>query len=81
MALDAKQSFLSQVEHRCEDRLTVTELSGLMSVISDVLQSFRMEELKLGGVGSERRPAGVVCGVHAGAGPERKDDRAVCVHH
>ena len=49
MAIDAKQSFLSQVEHKCADRLTVNNLSGLMGVISDVLQGFRMEELKLGG--------------------------------
>ena len=48
MAIDAKQSFLSQIEHKCADRLTVTELSGIMGIISDVLQSFRMEELKMG---------------------------------
>ena len=46
MAIDAKQSFLSQVEHKCADRLTVTDMSGLMSILSDLLQDFRMEELQ-----------------------------------
>ena len=46
MAIDAKQSFLSQVEHKCADRLTVTDMSGLMSILSDLLQGFRMEELQ-----------------------------------
>ena len=46
MAIDAKMSFLSQVEHRCADRLTVTDMSGLMGIISDLLQGFRMEELQ-----------------------------------
>ena len=47
MAIDAKQSFLGQVERGCADRLTVTDLSGLMGIISDVLQGFRMEELRI----------------------------------
>ena len=46
MAIDAKQSFLSQVEHKCADRLTVTDMSGLMGILSDLLQDFRMEELQ-----------------------------------
>ena len=45
MAIDAKQSFISQVEHRCADRLTMTDMNGLMAIISDVLQGFRMEEM------------------------------------
>ena len=45
MAIDAKQSFLSQVEKKCADRLTVTDLSGLMGIISDVMEGFRMEEI------------------------------------
>ena len=46
MAIDAKQSFLSQIEHRCADLLTVAEMPRVMSVISDLLQGFRMEELQ-----------------------------------
>lgn len=46
MAIDAKQSFLSQVEHRCADMLTVAEMPKIMSAISDLLQGFRMEELQ-----------------------------------
>lgn len=46
MAIDAKQSFLSQVEHRCADMLTVAEMPRIMSVISDLLQEFHMEELQ-----------------------------------
>ena len=46
MAIDAKQSFLSQIEHRCADMLTVAEMPKIMSVISDLLQGFRMEELQ-----------------------------------
>lgn len=46
MAIDAKQSFLSQIEHRCADMLTVAEMPRIMSAISDLLQGFRMEELQ-----------------------------------
>lgn len=46
MAIDAKQSFLSQIEHKCADMLTVAEMPRIMGVISDLLQGFRMEELK-----------------------------------
>ena len=46
MAIDAKQSFLSQVEHRCANMLTVAEMPRVMSAISDLLQEFRMEELQ-----------------------------------
>ena len=46
MAIDAKQSFLSQVEHKGADLLTVNDMSRIMGIISDILQSFRMEELK-----------------------------------
>ena len=47
MAIDAKQSFLSQIEHKCADLLTVNEMSRIMSTISDLLQGFRMEELRM----------------------------------
>ena len=46
MAIDAKQSFLSQIEHKCADMLTVAEMPRIMGVISDLLQGFRMEELQ-----------------------------------
>ena len=46
MAIDAKQSFLSQVEHKGADLLTVNDMSRIMGIISDLLQGFRMEELK-----------------------------------
>ena len=46
MAIDAKQSFLSQVEHQSADLLTVNDMSRLMGMISDVLQNFEMRELR-----------------------------------
>ena len=46
MAIDAKQSFLSQVEHKCADRLTVTDMSKLMEIISDTLEDFDMRECR-----------------------------------
>lgn len=46
MAIDAKQSFLSQLERKCADMLTVAEMPRVMSAISDLLQGFRMEELQ-----------------------------------
>ena len=45
MGIDAKQAFLSQVERQCADQLTVKDMSGLMKVISDLMQGFRMEAL------------------------------------
>ena len=46
MALDAKISFMRQIEKNCADKLTVTNMAALMREISDVLQGFRMEELQ-----------------------------------
>ena len=46
MALDAKVSFLKQIEKGCEDKLTLRDYTALMQMISDVLQGFRMEELE-----------------------------------
>ena len=37
MAIDAKQSFLSQVEHKGADLLTVNDMSRIMGIISDTL--------------------------------------------
>lgn len=31
MAIDAKQNFLSQLEHKCADMLTVAEMPRIMS--------------------------------------------------
>ena len=47
MAIDAKKSFLAQVEHKCADLLTVSNMSKVMETISDLLQHFRMEELRI----------------------------------
>ena len=44
--IDAKMSFLRQVEKECSDKLTVADMGVLMQVFSDVLQRFRMEELQ-----------------------------------
>ena len=44
--IDAKMSFLRQIEKECADKLTVTDMGTLMQTISDVLQRFRMEELQ-----------------------------------
>ena len=46
MAIDAKMSLLSQVEHRCKERLTVADMDRLMGVLSDVMQGFRVEEIR-----------------------------------
>lgn len=46
MAIDAKVSFLRQIEKACEDKLTVKDMTELMRTISDVMQGFRMEELR-----------------------------------
>ena len=44
--IDAKMSFLRQVEKECADKLTVTDMGSLMQTFSNVLQRFRMEELQ-----------------------------------
>lgn len=44
--IDAKMSFLRQVEKECADKLTVTDMGSLMQTVSNVLQRFRMEELQ-----------------------------------
>lgn len=46
MAIDAKVSFLRLIEKRCEDKLTVKDMTELMKTVSDVMQGFRMEELR-----------------------------------
>lgn len=42
MSIDAKQTFLSQVEHKCADRLTVKDMAWLMNVLSDLMQGYSM---------------------------------------
>lgn len=46
MAIDAKQSFLSRIEHKCEEQLTVADMSRLMGIISDVLEDYDMRECR-----------------------------------
>ena len=46
MAIDAKQSFLGQVEQKCADILTVNDMGRVMSAISDLLENFDMRELR-----------------------------------
>ena len=43
--IDAKQSFLGQVRHRCAEELTAADADRLMVILSDVMEGFRMEEL------------------------------------
>lgn len=43
--INAKQSFLSQVRHRCAEELTAADSDRLMVILSDVMEGFRMEEL------------------------------------
>lgn len=44
MAIDAKISFMGQVERGCADLLTKTQLEKTMRIISDVLEGFDMRE-------------------------------------
>ena len=46
MAIDAKVSLLRQIEMRCRDILTVTDMSKLMEVISDAFQGYKMEAIQ-----------------------------------
>ena len=45
MAIDAKVSFMGQVERKCADVLTVSEMEKTMQIISDVLEGFDMREM------------------------------------
>ena len=44
--IDAKMSFIRQLEKQCADKLTVADMGSLLQTVSDVLQNFRMEELQ-----------------------------------
>ena len=44
MAIDAKVSFLGQVERKCADLLTVSTMEKTMQIISDILEGFDMRE-------------------------------------
>lgn len=46
MAIDAKVNFLSQVEHALSEKVTVSDMTRLMSTISDVLQCFHMDVIQ-----------------------------------
>ena len=44
MAIDAKVSFLTQVDHKCADLLTKSDLEKTLQIISDILEGFDMRE-------------------------------------
>lgn len=44
MAIDAKVSFLRQLEKGCADKLTQTDLQNMIRIASDVLEGFDMRE-------------------------------------
>ena len=47
MAIDAKMSFMGQVERGCADLLTKTQMEMTMRIISDVLEGFDMRECEI----------------------------------
>lgn len=46
--IDAKMDFIRQTEKRLADVVTVSDMTVIMNVISDVLERFRMEEIDAG---------------------------------
>lgn len=44
MAMDAKVSFMEQIERSCSDKLTVKDMSVLLNIVSDILENFDMRE-------------------------------------
>ena len=46
MAIDAKVNFLSEIEHKCSDKLTVADMNRLMGIISEVLDDYDMRECR-----------------------------------
>ena len=44
MAIDAKMSFLRQLEENCADKLTQTDLQKMLQITSDVLEGYDMRE-------------------------------------
>ena len=44
MAIDAKMSFLRQVEKKCADKLTMRDMETLLTVVSDIMEDFDMLE-------------------------------------
>ena len=44
--INAKQTFLNQVRSRAAEELTAADMDRLMAILSDVLEGFRVEELK-----------------------------------
>ena len=45
MAIDAKVSFLGQVEHKLADAITVSDMAKIMESLSDILECFQMREI------------------------------------
>ena len=48
MAINSKQSFMREIETRCADALTVADMAKLMTIVSDVLEGYRMDEINPG---------------------------------
>lgn len=46
MAIDAKRSFMTQIEHRMSDTITVSGMEQLMQTIADVLENYSMTEIR-----------------------------------
>ena len=44
--INAKQTFLNQVRSRAAEELTAADMDRLTAILSDVLEGFRVEELK-----------------------------------
>ena len=45
--LDAKESFMSKIQENCVNLLTVADMNKLSSVLKDVMEGFRIEELNI----------------------------------
>ena len=45
MAIDAKMSFLRQLEENCADKLTQKDLQKMLQICNDVLEGFDMREI------------------------------------
>lgn len=49
MAIDAKMSFLRQLETNCADKMTMADVQKMMIIVSDVLEGFDMREVAVWG--------------------------------
>ena len=53
MAIDAKMDFLRQAEKALGERIMAGELNGVMNALSDVLQGYRMETVRMQDEGND----------------------------